>query len=300
MDLSRAPGRGRVRVRGRARRPARLSVAGGRFRRRGPLEGRAPAPLLDALWRQRLGRRQGSAGGVHPGAPARAVARGLGAVCRVEARLRRPALVRLGDGSRGPRSGRAASSVPRGGRRDALSDLPPVRLLPAVESGPRGRRTRGIQIVGDMPIYVAYDSADVWAHPELFALDERGRPDRGRRRAARLLLRHRTALGQPALSLGCACSADGYAWWIDRIRGEPLASPTSFASTTSAASPRTGRCPPSDRTALNGRWVPGPGPRALRRRRGARSATAPAGRRGPRRHHAGRARAAVEAPDSRG
>lgn len=34
----------------------------------------------------------------------------------------------------------------------------------------------GIQIVGDIPIYVAFDSADTWANPELFQLDEDGRP----------------------------------------------------------------------------------------------------------------------------
>ena len=33
---------------------------------------------------------------------------------------------------------------------------------------------KGIQIIGDIPIYVAYDSADVWARPELFQLDENG------------------------------------------------------------------------------------------------------------------------------
>ena len=31
---------------------------------------------------------------------------------------------------------------------------------------------RGISIIGDIPIYVALDSADVWTHPELFLLDE--------------------------------------------------------------------------------------------------------------------------------
>ena len=36
--------------------------------------------------------------------------------------------------------------------------------------------SRGIRIVGDIPIYVAMDSADTWAHPELFQLDERNRP----------------------------------------------------------------------------------------------------------------------------
>src|SRR5580704_7062456 len=34
----------------------------------------------------------------------------------------------------------------------------------------------GIRIMGDIPIYVAHDSADVWAHPELFQLDEYGKP----------------------------------------------------------------------------------------------------------------------------
>lgn len=35
---------------------------------------------------------------------------------------------------------------------------------------------QGIQLIGDIPIYVAQDSADVWAHPELFELDDEGRP----------------------------------------------------------------------------------------------------------------------------
>lgn len=35
---------------------------------------------------------------------------------------------------------------------------------------------KGIQIVGDIPIYVAYDSADTWAAPELFQLDDKGQP----------------------------------------------------------------------------------------------------------------------------
>ena len=35
---------------------------------------------------------------------------------------------------------------------------------------------RGVKLIGDIPIYVAPDSADVWTHPELFQLDEEGRP----------------------------------------------------------------------------------------------------------------------------
>ena len=35
---------------------------------------------------------------------------------------------------------------------------------------------KGVEMIGDIPIYVAFDSADAWAHPELFQLDEHGRP----------------------------------------------------------------------------------------------------------------------------
>jgi 4-alpha-glucanotransferase len=41
-----------------------------------------------------------------------------------------------------------------------------------------------IRIIGDIPIFVAYDSADVWAHPDLFFLDDKGRPTDRRRRCA--------------------------------------------------------------------------------------------------------------------
>ena len=34
----------------------------------------------------------------------------------------------------------------------------------------------GVKLIGDIPIYVAPDSADVWTHPELFRLDKSGKP----------------------------------------------------------------------------------------------------------------------------
>jgi len=55
----------------------------------------------------------------------------------------------------------------------------------------------GIQIIGDIPIYVAHDSADVWGHPEIFAIKNgeaalmAGVP--------RLLQRHWSVVGQPSL-----------------------------------------------------------------------------------------------------
>lgn len=37
-------------------------------------------------------------------------------------------------------------------------------------------KTRQVSIMGDMPFYIAYDSADVWVHPELFSLNSQGKP----------------------------------------------------------------------------------------------------------------------------
>ena len=98
----------------------------------------------------------------------------------------------------------------------------------------------GIGIVGDIPIFVAHDSADVWAQPAAVQARRR-RPAAGRRRrAAGLLQRHRPALGQPALRLG----SDGCA---TAIAGGSSASGTCSSwstwcgSTTSAASRPPGK-----------------------------------------------------------
>lgn len=37
-------------------------------------------------------------------------------------------------------------------------------------------KSKNVALIGDIPIYVAYDSADVWAHPEIFRLDKNMRP----------------------------------------------------------------------------------------------------------------------------
>ena len=63
-------------------------------------------------------------------------------------------------------------------------------------------RERGIRLIGDVPIFVAADSADVWTHPELFQLDERRRRGRGVGRAAGLFLPNGSTLGQSAVPLG--------------------------------------------------------------------------------------------------
>lgn len=72
-------------------------------------------------------------------------------------------------------------------------------------------------MMGDVPIYVAHDSADVWAHPELFRLDEESRPTA----VAGVPPDYFSATGQlwgNPLYRWDVMAASGYRWWIDRFR----------------------------------------------------------------------------------
>ncbi len=75
---------------------------------------------------------------------------------------------------------------------------------------------KGIAIIGDIPIFVAPDSADVWANQHLFQLDETGCP----KAVAGVPPDYFSATGQlwgNPLYNWDAMKADGYRWWIDRI-----------------------------------------------------------------------------------
>ena len=75
----------------------------------------------------------------------------------------------------------------------------------------------GISIMGDIPIYVAHDSADVWAHPELFRLDDQARPTA----VAGVPPDYFSATGQlwgNPLYRWDVSAASGHRWWIDRFR----------------------------------------------------------------------------------
>jgi 4-alpha-glucanotransferase len=76
---------------------------------------------------------------------------------------------------------------------------------------------RGIQIIGDIPIFVAHDSADVWANPGLFYLFDNGNP----MFVAGVPPDYFSATGQlwgNPLYRWDVHTASGYAWWIERIR----------------------------------------------------------------------------------
>ena len=116
----------------------------------------------------------------------------------------------------------------------------------------------GIRIMGDMPIYVALDSADVWADRGLFELDESGQP----KVVAGVPPDYFSATGQlwgNPIYRWDAHAESGYAWWIARFRRAlevldmiRLDHFRGFAAYY--------EIPAGDTTAVNGKWAKGPGP----------------------------------------
>jgi 4-alpha-glucanotransferase len=116
---------------------------------------------------------------------------------------------------------------------------------------------RGIQIIGDIPIYVAHDSADVWANREFFCLDERGNPTK----VAGVPPDYFSATGQlwgnPIYNWP-AMKQDGYQWWIERFRAA-LRLYDIMRIDHFRGFEAYWDVPGTDPTAMNGQWVKGPG-----------------------------------------
>ena len=118
-------------------------------------------------------------------------------------------------------------------------------------------RQKGVGFIGDVPIYVALDSADVWSDPGFFLLDGENLP----REVAGVPPDDFTAEGQlwgNPLYDWDAMRADGYGWWIRRIEGARrlydvirLDHFRGFESYWAV--------PYGDATAKGGCWRPGPG-----------------------------------------
>jgi 4-alpha-glucanotransferase len=77
--------------------------------------------------------------------------------------------------------------------------------------------SKGVSIMGDMPYYVAYDSSDTWASPELFELDEKGNVLRVAGVPPDYFSTTGQLWGNPLYQWN-NMRHDGYAWWIRRIR----------------------------------------------------------------------------------
>jgi 4-alpha-glucanotransferase len=94
---------------------------------------------------------------------------------------------------------------------------------------------QGIRIIGDIPIFVALDSTDVWANPNLFSFDEELNPTVVSGVPPDYFSETGQLWGHP-LYRWKVMAENGYAWWIDRYRMALTQAITFEASTT------TGRC----------------------------------------------------------
>ncbi len=116
---------------------------------------------------------------------------------------------------------------------------------------------KGIGIIGDIPIYVALDSVDVWASPGSFMLDEKGFPSEVAGVPPDYFSADGQLWGNPLYNYD-AMKEDGYGWWIRRIGGASKIYDViridhfrGFESFWAV--------PYGEKTAKNGRWVKGPG-----------------------------------------
>jgi 4-alpha-glucanotransferase len=108
-----------------------------------------------------------------------------------------------------------------------------------------------------VPIFVAHDSADVWAHPELFHLAADGRPSH----VAGVPPDYFSATGQlwgNPLYRWDAMARSGYRFWVERFRSA-LRLFDSVRLDHFRGFEAYWEVPAAEETAVNGRWVPGPG-----------------------------------------
>jgi 4-alpha-glucanotransferase len=116
---------------------------------------------------------------------------------------------------------------------------------------------RGIQIVGDIPIFIAYQSAEVWARQELFILDQDRRPSVVAGVPPDFFSATGQRWGNP-LYHWPAHEEDGFAWWIARIR-QTIALVDIVRIDHFRGFAGYWEIPASEPTAIHGRWMPGPG-----------------------------------------
>ena len=115
---------------------------------------------------------------------------------------------------------------------------------------------RGVSIMGDLPIYVAHDSADVWAHPEWFHLDDTGTPTL----VAGVPPDYFSATGQlwgNPLYRWDKVAQSGYRWWIERFR-TALSLVDRLRLDHFRGFESYWEIPAAEPTAICGRWVQGP------------------------------------------
>ncbi|HUS10479.1 MAG TPA: 4-alpha-glucanotransferase [Pyrinomonadaceae bacterium] len=116
---------------------------------------------------------------------------------------------------------------------------------------------RGIQLVGDVPIFVAHDSADVWTNPDQFKLDEAGNPVVVAGVPPDYFSTTGQLWGNPLYEWE-RMRLDGFRWWINRVRATleifDIARIDHFRGFAACW-----EIPGGDKTAERGQWVEAPG-----------------------------------------
>ncbi|MEY3296385.1 MAG: 4-alpha-glucanotransferase MalQ, partial [Pseudomonadota bacterium] len=116
---------------------------------------------------------------------------------------------------------------------------------------------KGVQIIGDTPIFIAYLSAEVWANQHLFELDAEGRPTVVAGVPPDFFSATGQRWGNP-LYRWAEHARDGYAWWVQRIRRTfELVDIVRIDHFRGFAG--YWEIPASEPTAIKGEWKPGPG-----------------------------------------
>ena len=116
---------------------------------------------------------------------------------------------------------------------------------------------QGVQIVGDAPIFIAHQSAEVWAHQALFELGPDGRPTVVAGVPPDFFSETGQRWGNP-LYRWSEHARDGYAWWVERVRRIfELVDYVRIDHFRGFAG--YWEIPADEPTAVKGRWVPGPG-----------------------------------------
>ncbi|HEX8925134.1 MAG TPA: 4-alpha-glucanotransferase, partial [Terriglobales bacterium] len=117
-------------------------------------------------------------------------------------------------------------------------------------------RRKGVRIIGDIAIFVSYDSADVWTHPDLFRLDREREPEVVAGVPPDAFSETGQRWGNP-LYRWDTLRDHGYDWWVRRVRWA-LAMCDIIRLDHFRGFQQYWEIPASEPTAVHGRWVDGP------------------------------------------
>ena len=118
-------------------------------------------------------------------------------------------------------------------------------------------RTLGVGLIGDIPIFVAHDSSDVWTHPDLFCLDRKGHPTVVAGVPPDYFSRTGQRWGNPLYDWE-KIERTGFRWWLQRF-AHAFARFDAVRLDHFIGFTRYWEVPAREPTAEHGRWRPGPG-----------------------------------------